>query len=198
MRRPERKQRQILPKVVIVCEGEVTEQIYFHGIRVARRIGLDRVVIYGAAGDPKRVVDKAVGEKKENDARNKSQGIVAADTVWAVFDRDEHRKIPEAMQKATQNGIGIAFSNPNFELFLLLHFEPLNREEHREKVTRLLKKHIPDYEKHFDYEKYKFHERYPKAKEHINVINSRSTITAGINTPPYCCVDILVDHLRTF
>ena len=86
MRRPQRKKLKILPKAIIVCEGKVTEVIYFEGVRITRRIPTSRVIIHSAAGKPKQIVDKAVTLRKENDAQNKSQGLEVTDTVWAVFD----------------------------------------------------------------------------------------------------------------
>jgi hypothetical protein len=198
MQRPKRKKLAILPKVLIVCEGEVTELIYFEGVRKKRHIPKERVLIYGNCGVPKSVVDRAAVLKKENDANNKYQGLSAADTVWAVFDRDDHPNIPEAKEKAATNDINIAFSNPNFELFLLLHFAELNREEKREVVTRILREHIPNYRKYFDYDALKMHDRYPEAKRKMAKINSRSVVVAGIENPPFCCVHNLIDHLRTF
>lgn len=198
MRRPNRAQRIVAPKVLIVCEGQVTECLYFDGVRKMRRIQKERVIIRPACGDPKGVVDTAVKLKLENDALNKSLRLDATDMVWAVFDRDDHLKIPEAIEKAENNGVNIAFSNPNFELFLLLHFEDLTRAEGRAKVKSLLKRHIPEYDKHFDFERLGMHDKYPDAKRRIRVINSRSIVVAGIQEPPYCCVDCLIDHLKSF
>ena len=45
------------------------------------------------------------------------------DEVWALLDRDEHDGIPEAIRRAVKAGVEVAFSNPAFELVLLLHFD---------------------------------------------------------------------------
>jgi len=39
-----------------------------------------------------------------------------------MFDRDEHHEIPEAFARAKREGIKVVFSNPSFDLWLLLHF----------------------------------------------------------------------------
>jgi hypothetical protein len=39
-----------------------------------------------------------------------------------VFDRDHHPNIPQALDKAAANGIGIVLSNPCIELWFVLHF----------------------------------------------------------------------------
>lgn len=44
--------------------------------------------------------------------------------VWAVFDRDKHSGITDAIRLAKDNGIHVAFSTPSFDLWLWLHFAP--------------------------------------------------------------------------
>ena len=41
--------------------------------------------------------------------------------MWAVFDRDEHPSFKEAVDLCTQKGVGVARSDPCFELWLILH-----------------------------------------------------------------------------
>lgn len=41
--------------------------------------------------------------------------------LWALFDRDQHTGIPEAFEEAEKAGISVAYSNPSFDLWLLLH-----------------------------------------------------------------------------
>ena len=113
------------------------------------------------------------------------------------LNKDDHPLIPEAKQKARQNHVSVAFSNPNFELFLLSHFEQLNREEHRDVVATLLRNHIPNYKKSFDYEELEMHQKYPEAKRRLEIVNGRSALVAGIERAPFCCVHHLIDLLRT-
>jgi hypothetical protein len=198
MRRHPIPKRLALPKVIVVSEGEITESLYLNGVRIERRIQKERLIIHPAAGDPRTIVLKAIAEKEANEMRNKLDRIDVLDPVWAVFDRDEHNAIPEAKTLATNNGINIAFSNPNFELFLLLHFEDCNRDEHRDDITKKLKKYIPTYDKYFDYEALKLSARYPEAKRRAGLICSRSEIVRGIHNPPYCSLAPLVDYLRAY
>lgn len=195
IRRGARKRLTPLPKAVIICEGKVTEPQYLNGLRVERRLPESRVVIHRAKGDPKRVVDEAVRLKKLNDAENARDKLDVKDTVWAVFDRDDHLEIPEAKQKARANDVRIVFSNPCFELFLLFHFTDLTRDEHRDVVTRLLRDHMPDYVKKVDYRGYGLHARYNDAKRRCETVNLRSELTAGIESAPYCCGHNLIDYL---
>jgi hypothetical protein len=41
--------------------------------------------------------------------------------LWALFDRDQHTGIPEAFKEAEKARISVAYSNPSFDLWLLLH-----------------------------------------------------------------------------
>ncbi len=60
----------------------------------------------------------------------------AVSQVWALFDRDQHTDIPEAFaclrehnttaRTAGRGQIQVAFSNPSFDLWLLLHFQQLS------------------------------------------------------------------------
>lgn len=72
---------------------------------------------------PREVVAKAVeyiDEVKEyeaiypNDEAHKPQ-------LWAMFDRDQHKGVLEAFQEAEDARVLVAYSNPSFDLWLLLH-----------------------------------------------------------------------------
>ena len=45
---------------------------------------------------------------------------------------------------------GVAMSNPKFELWLLAHFQELPIQCGAAECVRLLKRHLPVYDKHFD------------------------------------------------
>jgi hypothetical protein len=65
---------------------------------------------------PRRVVARALEQQDE---------VVAGDDrvqIWALFDRDEHPEIPQAMRDARAGGVRVGFSHPSFDLWLLLHF----------------------------------------------------------------------------
>ncbi len=61
------------------------------------------------------------------------------DQVWIVFDRDEHAEFETSIERCRSVGIGAAFSNPCFELWLILHDSeldgPLTRHE-AQKICR--------------------------------------------------------------
>ena len=131
-------------RILIVCEGAKTEPIYFDALCRHKRITTREVHIIGedCGSHPRNVVDYAVGLMNE-----KQRDDDPYDSVWCVFDRDDHEKIHEALTRARDWGVSVAFSNPCFEIWFLLHFERSTAERHRRKVLSQLKKHIPDYDK---------------------------------------------------
>jgi len=133
------------PCVLIVCEGEKTEPTYFKDLRRDRRLSAAEVEICGkeCASHPRLVVDYALKRKREE-----KRAKLPYDSVWCVFDQDDHKKIEEALIRARDNEIQVAFSNPCFELWYLLHFEYSTAERHRDAVVSLLKNgHLPGYDK---------------------------------------------------
>jgi hypothetical protein len=94
---------------------------------------------------PKGIVEYAKERNKQ--ARRKREPF---DATWCVFDRDEHLKIHEAMQQAAANRYEVAFSNPSFELWFLLHFQEQSAHIERHTVLKRLVKHLPRYKKGLD------------------------------------------------
>jgi hypothetical protein len=73
------------------------------------------------------------------------------DGVWCVVDTDSF-DIQAAQTAAERLGVDLAISEPCFELWLLLHFT--GHTAHVDNGTaacRLLKKHLPGYDKKLDY-----------------------------------------------
>lgn len=52
---------------------------------------------------------------------------------------------------ARDNKLELAVSNPCFELWLLLHFQECPGMQHRDVVRRMLKEHVPGYDKKVEY-----------------------------------------------
>ena len=78
------------------------------------------------------------------------------DSIWCVFDRDDNSNevfcVPNSPLK--RKAIILAYSNPSFELWFLLHFVNQQTEvEDCQALIRLLKQpgRLPDYEKNKDY-----------------------------------------------
>jgi len=143
-RAPQREPREL---VLIVCEGEKTEPVYFEALRKHKRLSNVEVEIHGeeCGSHPLCVVDYAVEHIKK---QNRTERY---DAVWCVFDRDEHPNIHEAMDRAKAHKFQVAFSNPCFELWYLLHFTKHSTAYlHRDRVTSRLSKLIEGYDKWLD------------------------------------------------
>ena len=92
------------------------------------------------------VVDKAIQLLPKKKRGKMVDSFSERDQVWAVFDKDAHPRVDEAMNKAEAAGIGIGYSNPCFELWLVLHYKDCNRPVHRHEIQAELCKLMPDYD----------------------------------------------------
>jgi hypothetical protein len=144
------------PVIVIVCEGKNTEPQYFKGLWEAARNPRVRIFIPQDHGVPKTLVEaaKQLKTNAQAEAQKQHDENLAIDSVWCVFDIDEHPNLPDAKQTARDNGIGLAISNPCFELWLLLHFRESPGMQHRNKLRQLLKEHVPEYDKSVEFSTY--------------------------------------------
>jgi len=88
---------------------------------------------------------REVGSERE--ARRRKDENLRFDSVWYVFDVDEHPFVPESKQQAKAHAINLAVSNPCFELWFLLHFQDQTAHIERQTVQRLCREHMPDYQK---------------------------------------------------
>ena len=177
-------------RILIVTEGEKTEVNYFNEMRKQLRISSMKLkVVPSSIGtDPisvvnyaERLIAKGLGKAgTENSPK-------AFEKVFAVFDRDQNF---EAFYRARQqigkfNGkyktwdtkTPISFSSigsaPNFELWLLLHFEALSPcEMHIWDPINRLRKHLPDYEKNDSSLFKKTQGRLQKALQNADRLNS--------------------------
>lgn len=128
--------------IIIVCtEGEKTEPQYlemFKKIHVepfVRRSVFDLKIISGV-GVPMTVVDRAIQELED------LQGpLNREDSVWVMFDKDEHPKFQEAKRTARSKGVHLAVSNPCFEIWGIYHYQdcqsPINRDQCQKELERL-------------------------------------------------------------
>ncbi|MFF3789499.1 RloB family protein [Streptomyces sp. NPDC001981] len=102
----------------IGCEGESTEPDYLNYLNErfgdGSRTGQQRFRIqpvYAKNGLTPAKVVAAVREKAREDE------------AWALFDRDQHHDIPQALEEAAEDATEVCFSHPSFDLWLLLHFQ---------------------------------------------------------------------------
>ena len=109
-------------EILVFTEGARTEGGY---LLPWRREFRDRLLISidPFHGVPLSLVERAVSTRKA-ELRDQKRGRGRAhDEVWCVFDVDSHPNMREAVQKAEDNGICLAISNPCIELWFILHFE---------------------------------------------------------------------------
>jgi hypothetical protein len=144
------------PTILIVCEGEKTEPQYFHGFQSACHNPRVTIKVADEHGVPKTLVElaKELKNNAESNAIRERDENLAFDSVWCVFDIDEHPHVPDAKQMARDNGIDLAISNPCVELWLLLHFRDYPGMQDRNKIKMLLKSHVFDYDKHVEFARY--------------------------------------------
>lgn len=115
------KKRSRGKRYLIVTNGKVTEKEYFE--RLVDLYGLrGRVVIdKGAAGrDPKTLVERAADLKAKEDKEARKERFDSWESVWAVTDVDGFSMFA-AQQLARQEAVGLAVSNPCFEVWLIDH-----------------------------------------------------------------------------
>ena len=72
------------PRILIVCEGRVTEPGYFNDIRILERAVIELDIRPG--GTPKTLVETAAALKKESERRARKDENERYEHVWCVFD----------------------------------------------------------------------------------------------------------------
>jgi hypothetical protein len=155
VRRPARRAATRSPKrrLLLVCEGRVTEPEYFRGFERWVRNSTVEIVFADDHGVPLTLVEQADRRNQQANERatRERDSYLRYDEVWCVFDVDEHPKLNEAVQLAQARGIELAVSNPCFELWLLLHFRESPGARHRHDLQRMLAEFLPKYDKHLDF-----------------------------------------------
>ena len=141
--------RESYDRVLIVCEGTRTEPLYFRELADHYRLGTANIVVVGYGADPHTVVREAKQLRQQEKQRGEKY-----DTVYCVFDHDEHAAFDVASNDAATSGLKLARSWPCFEFWLLLHFiysrSPYTRVDGRspcDNCIRDLRRHLPEYEK---------------------------------------------------
>ncbi len=132
--------------IVVVCEGEKTERLYFETMRQNLRIPSLSLKVIHDQNAPISVVNRAVREKTD---------LQTGDEVWCIIDVEQKGTNPtfsQAVNIARISKLNLAITNPAFEYWYLLHFECTDQPfMNADKVTAQLKKYLPNYEKVVDY-----------------------------------------------
>ncbi|TVP97232.1 MAG: RloB domain-containing protein [Planctomycetaceae bacterium] len=141
-------------RILLVCEGVVTEVEYIDFFLKRLRSRLVFIETVGLGADPKTVVAKAKRMRDENrdDAKKADDKNVLFDEVWCAFDRDDHPTWDAAVQMAKANTLELAASNPSVELWLLLHFRQNPGMRDRKAIAKMLSDHLSNYNKHLEFD----------------------------------------------
>jgi len=131
--------------LVIVCEGEATEPIYFNHYRTrGKNLKIET---------PKTKKTDPVGLAKfaRKQIGRYDLDMRSGDQIWCVFDADHNTdsQISAACRVASPQ-IRIALSNPCFELWFLLHFAYTESKISSTDLGLRLKKHLQKYAKTLD------------------------------------------------
>jgi hypothetical protein len=87
----------------------------------------------------------------------RKESLSKTDEAWLVVDKDDWTdgQFRELQQWTKKNiNYGLALSNPNFEYWLLLHFEDGKKIANSHECLMRLKKHLPNYKKDIDNKKF--------------------------------------------
>ncbi len=117
-------------------EGRLTEVDYYTmwGRELRDRIVID---IDRRHGTPLTIVQHAATMTDERARALKRGRAPLFDEIVCVFDCDEHPFIADAIALAVEHGIQVGYSNPCFELWLVLHDRDIRRHTDRQQAQRV-------------------------------------------------------------
>jgi len=170
------RKRSVGKKLLIACEGEKTEPIYFKAIRQELHLSKDQVIVLSPEGtDPLSIVREVCAEKQY--LRRERNWVDQKDSAWAVFDGDEHIENNrdnwnQAIQKALSQNINLAITNPSIEFWYLIHFQDYSAYISRVEAKERLKQNIPIYDKDKCYYKEKLKVRTQDAIDNANKLDN--------------------------
>ncbi|QED60855.1 RloB domain-containing protein [Enterococcus durans] len=120
------KNKPLRKEIRIYCEGK-TEKIYFDLLKQKYRLPNIKVKTKGELGQSVELVNHVLRSLNKMSANEKKK----IEKILVVFDKDDDswESIEKAYALAKQNNIGICFSNECFELWLLAHFEKIQKEK---------------------------------------------------------------------
>lgn len=124
---------------LIICEGKQTEPNYFNGIKKAinKKYGNKVEVLIPSIDVKGTGMNTTSLVKYTQRTINHSNKVYGQ--IWVVFDKDDYSD--EQFDSAIKNcDYNVAWSNPNFELWILSHFKKVNRCISKDDVLQELNK----------------------------------------------------------
>lgn len=192
------KQRKRKPIIYIICEGKETEVLYFKHFR-SRNCLVDIVPMTSKYTAAEHLVKNAKGLLSHADYFPKD-----GDQLWCVFDRDDNTnaQLKATGEHADKNGYKIAYSNPSFEYWYLLHFLKHNGylKDSNAVIEQLKKKdRLEKYEKSTDvFDTLLPHqpEAIQRAKERVQQLEKDKIVVLSSDSNPVTTVYELVEYLN--
>lgn len=186
------------PIVYIICEGKETEILYFKHFRT-RNCLVDIIPISSKHKAAEHLVKHAGSLISQADYYPKD-----GDQLWCVFDCDDNKdsELREAILYAEKHGYKIAYSNPTFEYWFLLHFEIYNGYlKDSSAVIDILKNrgYLENYEKNMDvFEKLRPHQTKAvrHAKERVKRLKDDRLAVIRRDSNPVTTVYELFEYLN--
>lgn len=200
--------RKLKKRIIIFTEGTRTEPIYFESKKneireKIRREGIE-VEIKGQGYNTLSLVDFAISyiDKEKID--------LTIDDCWVAFDKDDFDRtggrnaFNDAITKAKSNNIKVAYSNESFELWLLLHFIPLDsaigRDDYEDKLTERLKittnNRVKKYRKKMDIYPFIYDKERDAIRNARMLIKQHSSESSFSRKNPSTTVYLLVEDLN--
>jgi hypothetical protein len=177
---------------VISVEGSKTEPQYFAIFNQPQSIVLVKCLKRSSTeSSPIQVLKKIQGYLRKESLRK-------TDEAWIVVDKDDwtEDRLRELLQWAKKSeNHGFALSNPNFEYWLLLHFEDGKGIANSQECLLRLKKHLPDYKKGIDSKKITLKlitKAIARAKQRD--INRTNDLPSIWSTSVYKLVEKIINH----
>lgn len=160
--KPYREERPSTSKIIFLsCEGASTEEDYFNMISELYSDVKSKIQFVSVSEEIVRIPNKfRTAEQRHELGKNTPLQLVEKikkykienkykydfdkhpdDEFWIVADVDHHTNEQniddwnKALLQCEENDIGYAISNPNFELWLLLHHVDVNEEDYKYAVT---------------------------------------------------------------
>ncbi len=140
--------RSLRPIFYISCEGEKTEPSYFREVqKILRNIHIKPVDIKTSRSTKGSAPEHILNNMKKQLLSNK---LYDKDEAWLVLDKDKWSeasldKLKEWEDDSVQ--YGVAMSIPQFEAWLLQHFEAVVGKISKEECIKKLSCYLPNYNK---------------------------------------------------
>ena len=190
--------------IIIVCtEGEKTEPQYlemFKKIHVepfVKRSVFDLKIISGV-GVPMTVVDRAIQELEDL-----QRPLSRKDSVWVMFDKDEHPRFQEAKRTARSKGVHLAVSNPCFEIWGIYHYQDWQSEIERHLCQKKLEELCSSYNRRLgkifaneDIIKNKYRDAIENAEKSLDSRRQEDNPEGNPSTSVHCLIKTILSKVE--